>query len=134
MDTLISELLGFALAWTGYVPPAALPALEVVTAAEMPCPCLGFFGYARRVPGYGTAMQIPARLMLRADVNVESAMGRSILLHELVHALQAQHGPAQYGTGEWHRREREAYRVQARYLGIASSFVPAAWHLTARDD
>lgn len=134
MNALIAELLALAVAWTGYALPAAVPALEVASANEMPCPCMGFFGYARRVQGYGVAFDIPARLMLRRDVDTDTALGRSILLHELVHALQAQRGTAAYGTSEWHRREREAYRVQARYLGISSSFAPPAWHLTAKDD
>ncbi len=42
--------------------------------------------------------------------------GRSILLHELVHALQAQQGAAEYGSALWYRREREAYQVQYRFL------------------
>jgi hypothetical protein len=116
MDALIAELLGLAMAWSGHGEPPLLPALEVVSEAQMPCKCAGAFLYATRTVGYGGAIQHPARLLLRGDVNLESVLGRSILLHEIVHALQAQHGPAAYGTPLWHQREHEAYRIQHRYL------------------
>lgn len=134
MDALVAELLAMAAAWTGYLAPPRVPVVEVVAATEMPCPCLGYYGYARRVQGYGIMVEIPSRLLLRQDVDTDSVVGRSILLHELVHALQAGNGSAVHGTGEWHRREREAYRVQARFLGISTSFSPAPWHLGAKDD
>lgn len=52
-------------------------------------------------------------IALAADLDVTSVFGRSVLLHELVHAAQQRAGkryrcPAQ--------REAEAYRVQSDYL------------------
>jgi hypothetical protein len=73
--------------------------------------------YATRfTAGYGATVSTQARLLLHHDVDLEDPYGRSILLHELVHALQAQEGPAEFGSLLWQRREREAYRVQHRFL------------------
>lgn len=134
MENLVAQLVQLAIAWTAYGPPAALPAVEFVPRHDMPCSCLGYFGYERSIPGYGHVTRIPARLLLREDVDIDTAIGRSILLHELVHALQANAGPASFGTPEWHRREREAYRVQARFLSHSNVHVPSGWRLTLRDD
>jgi hypothetical protein len=116
MTDLIAHLLHLAAAWTGYPEPAVPPEVHIVSAAKIPCPCLGVFLYSRRVSSYGTTFTIPARLLLHHDVDLAHPYGRSILLHELVHALQAQEGPAEFGSPLWHRREREAYRVQYRFL------------------
>ena len=91
---------------------------------------MGMFRYARRIQGYGATLEVPAELLLRDEVNLETLLGRSILLHELVHALQAQEGPAEYGSPLWSAREREAYRVQLRFLrssGVSLHGQPEAW-------
>ena len=116
MTDLIAQLLQLAAAWTGYPEPAVPPEVHIVSAAEIPCPCLGVFLYSRQFAGYGATVSVPARLLLRQDVDLQDPYGRSILLHELVHALQAQEGPAEFGSPLWYRREREAYRVQHRFL------------------
>jgi hypothetical protein len=116
VNELIAQLLRLAALWSGYDEPPQVPTVLVVAQPQMPCACAGAFRYASRSFAYGGALEHPARLFLREDVNLDGALGRSILLHELVHALQAQHGPARYGTPLWHQREREAYRVQYRYL------------------
>ncbi len=134
MESIVAQLLELAVAWTGYVQPAQLPDVEVLPPAAMPCPCMGFFAYARRVPGYGTTIHLPSRLLLRTDVDVETPAGRSILLHELVHALQAGAGPAAFGSREWYRREREAYGVQARYLRMEDVYTLPGWPLSMRDE
>jgi len=124
MDALIAQLLHLAVAWTGYSEPASVPVVQVVSAEQMPCPCMGFFGYSMQIQGYGATIELPARLLLREDVDLSKPYGSSILLHELVHALQAQQGPAQYGSTLWQRREHEAYQVQFRFLrasGVALS-------------
>src|SRR5215211_7611694 len=104
MDALIAELLRLAVAWTGYPEPASVPVVQIVSTAQMPCPCLGFFGYSTQVQGYGATIKVPAYLLLHEDIDLSTPHGSSILLHELVHALQAERGAAQYGTSEWHRR------------------------------
>jgi hypothetical protein len=125
---LVVALLRVIVAWGGLPWPAHVPPVEIVAAADMPCNCQGFFAYARESRGYGGTTRIPGRLLLRNDVNLDTALGRSILLHELVHAMQAQSGPAEFGTPLWHRRERQAYAFQARYLRDAD----AAIRLTVR--
>ncbi len=116
MDALIAQLLQLAVAWTGYPEPIPIPTVQIVSAQQMPCPCMGLFEYGTRIQGYGSTFEGHARLLLRQDVDLSTPYGASILLHELVHALQAQQGAAQYGSPTWHRREREAYQVQFRFL------------------
>jgi hypothetical protein len=123
MNELVAYLLHMASMWTGYAEPASPPRIEIVSEAQMPCPCLGIYLYKSRYAGYGAIQPAPGLVMLRQDVDIGSALGRSILLHELVHALQAQEGPARYGSPLWYQREREAYRVQHRFLrasGVAA--------------
>jgi len=117
MTELIAELLHLAAAWTGYPEPAMPPDIHIAKAADMPCRCLGVYLYAKPTTGYGGATVLaPAQLMLRDDVDLAEPYGRSILLHELVHALQAQRGSAEFASRVWYRREREAYLVQSRFL------------------
>ena len=92
MDELIAQLLTLAVAWSGYPAPATVPAVHIVSAARIPCRCPGFFGYTARIHGYGAAPEFSGELLLRDDVDLHGTYGRSILLHELVHALQAQEG------------------------------------------
>jgi hypothetical protein len=128
MDELIAQLLTLAVAWSGYPAPATPPAVHIVSAARIPCRCPGFFGYTARIHGYGGTSDLSGELLLRDDVDLHGPYGRSILLHELVHALQAQEGSAEYGSPLWYRREREAYRVQFRFLR-ASGFAHTGGHL-----
>lgn len=125
MDTteLVAALLRVIVAWSGQPWPAHVPTVEIVPAASMPCNCQGFFAYARESRGYVGVNRIPERLMLRDDVDLGTPLGRSILLHELVHAMQAQDGRAEYGTPLWYRRERQAYAFQTRYLRDADATV-----------
>jgi len=117
MTDLIVQLLRLATAWTGYPEPAVPPEVHLTSAADMPCRCLGVFLYAKPITGYGGATVLaPGRLLLRDDVNLMDPYGRSILLHELVHVLQAHAGAAEFGSRLWYQREREAYRVQSRFL------------------
>jgi hypothetical protein len=134
MDSVVAHLLELAMAWTGYAMPAALPPLERPDARAMPCPCIGALVYPRRAFGYGAEMLAPMRLMLRSDVDLDLPVGRSILLHELVHVLQAQSGVAQAGSELWHAREREAHAVQQRYLRSVGVFVQPGWQFSMRDD
>jgi hypothetical protein len=116
MDELVAQLLVLAVAWSGYPAPATMPAVHIVSAARIPCPCAGFYAYITRFHSYGAAPERTGEVLLRDDVDLHGLYGRSILLHELVHALQGQQGAAEYGSGLWYRREREAYRIQYRFL------------------
>lgn len=51
------------------------PEVHVVSAAQMPCPYMGAFLYARQFTGYGATVSVPSRLMLRDDVDVYSPYG-----------------------------------------------------------
>lgn len=134
MDRLIVELVQLASLWTGYAIPESLPPLERPTPSAMPCSCLGFYAYGRKTVAYGAVAKATDRLLLRSDIDVDAPMGRSILFHELVHALQAARGPAATGSGEWQRRERQAYALQYRYLATLREDAP--WMSTAmgKDD
>lgn len=116
MNQLLSSLLQLALAWSLYDEPVALPAVEIIPSGQMPCHCKGLFLYAQPYSGYEGLGTRQARLLLREDVDLSTAYGQSILLHELVHALQAQQGAVASGTRQWHIREREAYRLQYRFM------------------
>ena len=115
MDELIAQLLALAVAWSGYTAPATAPVVHIVPAAQIPCPCAGFYAYRTRFHGYSQP-ETTGEVLLRDDVDLRGSYGRSILLHELVHSLQAQRGAAEFGTPQWYQREREAYWIQHRYL------------------
>jgi len=131
MDPLVAELLFLASLWTGISAPAALPGVERPSPEAMPCRCLGFYAYGATLVGYGAVAPAPDRLLVRSDVDLTSPMGRSILFHELVHALQATRGPAATGSAEWQRRERQAYRLQHRFLEAQEPDGPGAWRTSA---
>lgn len=77
---------------------------------------------------------MPTRVLLADNVDVSSALGASIVLHELVHVLQARDGAATFGSPLWHRREREAYEVQRRYLMRRGVAIPGLFGFDAADD
>lgn len=131
MDRLVTELLFLASLWTGIPAPASVPDVERPLPAEMPCRCLGFYAYGATLVAYGAVAPAPDRLLVRSDVDLASPMGRSILFHELVHALQATRGPAATGSAEWQRRERQAYRLQHRFLEAQEPDGPGAWRTSA---
>lgn len=116
MDTLVAALLRFAVSLTGYPEPATPPPVQLVPAQRMPCTCIGVMLYPSVVPAYGHPIVLPARILLQDSVDLHGTHGASILLHELVHLLQASEGAVGFGSPAWHAREREAYRVQQRFL------------------
>lgn len=134
MEKLIAELVQLASLWTGYAIPDRLPPLERLAPSDMPCSCIGFYAYGRKTVAYGIVGNAPDRLMIRSDLDVESPMGRSILFHELVHALQAARGPAATGSREWQRRERQAYTLQYRYLATVAENEPGRFIAMDKDD
>lgn len=113
MASVVVGLLSWIHAVAGYEIPAALPAVQFVshqllvdTMCEgIECPVAGMYLY-------GDAVYLDERLDVETD-----PFHRSILLHELVHYMQRQSGlftPPSCAT--WVAAEREAYRLQARWL------------------
>ena len=133
---ILADLLIFALSLTGYSIPAELPEVAFVphaelqrTACDRPCEVYGWYPL-------GPTIYLDDRLD-----PIRDAKSRSILLHELVHYLQNAHGAFSDQTEcrNWAMRERQAYRIQARWLakqGIpALPFAgpgPAPWTLAGR--
>ena len=134
MERLVVTLLHWLVAASGYPLPAELPELRQVPGVEMPCHCLAFYEYARALQGYGVSIRQSGRIWMSKDVDLGTDRGRSILLHELVHAAQALRGPVPYGTHEWHAREAEAYALQSHYLQQQGIFDDTASRYSMRDD
>jgi len=131
METLIGHLLRIAVAMTGYSAPASLPDVYIVSQEVMPCACLAAMLYPRKMVSYGHPIHLPTRIFLDDSVDPRSGFGKSVLLHELVHVLQATEGATQFGTATWHAREREAYKVQTRYLMENGIDMPRRFGLAA---
>jgi len=113
LDELVIQLIAVAHAFTSYAMPADLPELRFVPQAELqeaacdrPCQIYGWFPP-------GTTIYLDERLDPLGNV-----AARGILLHELTHFLQQSAGAyrEQPGCEAWAMREREAYRVQAKWL------------------
>ncbi|MCW5621805.1 MAG: hypothetical protein KIS79_11915 [Burkholderiales bacterium] len=79
-------------------------------------------------------MHLPSRIILHETIDPRSTFGASVLLHELVHALQAVEGPAVPGSAQWHNREREAYAAQRRYLMRHGLAAPGRFGLGSSED
>lgn len=113
LSEILASLLVYAQMATGYAAPSEAPEVVFLPHAELartvchePCPIYGW--YPR-----GRVIYLDARLDPNRDMEA-----RGILLHELVHYLQ-------YSTGaftddiecrNWAKRERQAYKVQGRWL------------------
>jgi len=134
VDELIAQLLALAVGWSGYPAPATAPPVHIVSAAQIPCQCAGFYAYITRFHSYGEAPETTGEVLLRDDVDLQGLYGRSILLHELVHSLQAQRGAAEFGSPLWYQREREAYWIQHRYLRAGRFAERKEKRLPAGDD
>jgi hypothetical protein len=114
MTSLVVALLSWIHAAAGYEVPAGLPTVQLVPhqflvdtmCGGVECPVAGMYLY-------GEAIYLDDRL----DVE-NNPFHRSILLHELVHYTQRQSGLfTSLSCATWLAAEREAYRLQARWLG-----------------
>ena len=113
---MIAILLAYAVSATGLEPTAELPKVEVMSraalAAEM---TLGVKAASDDALELAALYDPVARTILVSDeLDLDGPVGRSYLLHELVHHLQYANGQDAHGCVG--RLEAEAYRVQARYL------------------
>lgn len=116
---LLSYLLGVASALSGYpeVPLAELPTLRLMSPSalvEEACPdeprecekLVALYDHDRE------------QILVRADLDLDNPADNSFLVHEFVHVLEARQKGAlyQHDCNATLRSEREAYRVQNRYL------------------
>jgi len=114
MSSLIAELFATIHLLAGYAPPTVVPEVHRVPQAEIAerfcqAPCA-----IRAIYDPTLGVYIDERL----DV-VNNIFDRSILLHELVHHVQAVRGRFDMASSDCVRRnanEREAYALQNRYL------------------
>lgn len=104
---LLFELLLLASDLSGIPLPEAVPTVQIVAAAQMPCECMAAYDA-------GT-------VSVRDDADLDRPFGRSVVLHELVHHLQVHHHGAPNEPQARFRREREAIDVQNRYLALQGS-------------
>lgn len=113
LSEILAGLLVYAQMATGYAAPAEAPAVVFLPQAELantvcqkPCPIYGWYPL-------GDVIYLDDRLDPVRDLEA-----RGILLHELVHYLQHVAGAFSDDVEcrNWVRRERQAYKVQARWL------------------
>jgi hypothetical protein len=123
--------LGFLafIAQHGHYPAVAdCPGIEVVSVPELmstacegrPCPAQAFYDRQDNV------------ILLSEEVELDFALGRSILLHELVHYVQDR-------SGRWEEdpdlcragmlRELHAFRLQERYLLEQNIRIPVSQNM-----
>ena len=126
MDTL-AALFAVAIQMSGY-PPVDMPYVKVMPyGAMMITACSGIPDRhvdetreaceSRRGLASVFVMQTQ-RVIISDRLDIDTVVGQSFVIHEFVHALQfAAKGAALYDTCEHlYQTEREAYRVQQRYL------------------
>ncbi len=113
LSEILASLLLYAQMATGYAVPAEAPEVVFLPQAElahkachMPCPVYGWYSL-------GHVIYLNARLDPIQDMEA-----RGILLHELVHYLQhfANAFTDDIECRNWGNRERQAYKVQGRWL------------------
>lgn len=138
LQELVIHLLMVAQSYTGYDLPADSPEVRFVpqieiqkAACDRPCKVYGWFPH-------GTTIYLDDRLDPLNDIRA-----RGILLHELTHFLQQSAGAYEDASAcrNWAEREREAYLVQARWLGAQRAAVGALpgpgippWALACRQE
>jgi len=113
LDAALYFLLGLAAGLSGYDLPDEAPTVrfedeaffETRVCRRMPCRVVGWYD------DQGT-IYIDRRFR-----DLDNEIGSSILIHEFIHYLQHMNGA--FASGTCHEnvaREREAYRVQNRYI------------------
>lgn len=108
----VADLLDFIAAESGYPMPLDCPEIDrsdILESAPALRSQVGAY-----IPGSG-------RIMLAVDIDTESTLGRSYLLHELVHAAQYRAGAETRVRCEA-ELEREAYHLQTTWLRQKGEF------------
>lgn len=117
MNTLLLALMTWIQAASGLPMPDTSPTVARVSPermADLADPTAGGSARPSVRSGYLALYHADSRtILLRPDWRAEDLRDRSILLHELVHHMQAGAGRAYPCSGA---REREAYELQARWL------------------
>jgi hypothetical protein len=130
MTSLIVALLSWIHATAGYEVPATLPTVQFVSHQVLvDTMCNGVDCSVAGMYLYGDSVYLDDRLDVEND-----PFHRSILLHELVHYVQRQSGrftPPSCAT--WLAAEREAYRLQARWLGAEQVAFPVLRRMPRAD-
>ena len=112
----VAELVAFVAEETGYPPLRNCPRVRMTNGAALKA-ILGLKASAQGEEPLATYLAASAEILLSPDVVLSTPIGRSYLVHELVHAHQFDSGaPARAPCLGW--LEGEAYRVQASYLKI----------------
>lgn len=110
----VADLVAFVAEETGYAPLRNCPSVSVTNGAVLRAALAGKASADGEEP---VAVYLPARaeILLSPDVVLTTPLGRSYLVHELVHAHQFESAArARAPCVGW--LEGEAYRVQASYL------------------
>lgn len=102
----LDDLLGFIADQTGYVVPEDCP--PIIRSAQ-----LSDDGALRSQ--VGAFVPATGQILLAPDLDTTSVLGRSYLLHELLHAAQYHAGAEARAPCEA-ALEREAYRLQSAWL------------------
>ncbi len=63
-----------------------------------------------------TAVYHENKIYYRQDLDLNSSFTKSILVHEFIHHIQANSGFVATDCNIWYKNEKEAYRLQAKYL------------------
>jgi hypothetical protein len=63
-----------------------------------------------------TAVYHENKIYYRQDLDLNSSFTKSILVHEFIHHIQANSGFVAIDCNIWYKNEKEAYRLQAKYL------------------
>ena len=63
-----------------------------------------------------TAVYYENKIYYRQDLDLNNSFTKSILVHEFVHHIQANSGFVATDCNIWYKNEKEAYRLQAKYL------------------
>ncbi len=127
MKEIVAALLLWAGQATGYPALEQAPQVERASAADLNAVFAA--GGASAAGRQVAALYEPARHVISIDETLDlgSPLGRSYLVHELVHALQFAAGrPAEVRC--FGLLEAEAYRTQARYLKDAGRQADANLH------
>ncbi len=110
----VAELVAFIEEETGYPPLRYCPRVSVTNGASLKA-ILGLKASAHGAEPLAAYLAASAEILVTPDVVLTTPLGRSYLVHELVHAHQFDNdAPAHAPCVGW--LQGEAYRVQASYL------------------
>lgn len=110
----LAEFVAFVAEETGYPPLRNCPHVRVTNGAVLKA-VLALKASAHGAEPLAAYLPGSAEILLSHDVDLATPLGRSYLVHELVHAHQFDSAaPARAPCVGW--LEGEAYRVQASYL------------------